>query len=527
MTTETSSAPLTAGAKCNADLVSLIKSRHSLIWIVSREEARVEAALLDVAKAANYDLAYWDNPGAMVDAKGQPKGGRELIDPQELLRQIDRDPARRIYVLRDFHAWLDPVTRRQLRSLSRKLQAVPLAEARAIVILSPVNEVPPELAGHVVVVDYPLPDRAEIAKQLDLVLANLPKGLTPEDVAPNGTKAAAVDAAVGLAMQEAMNSFSRSLVVTQRIAPEVIATDKKRIIAREKVLTWIDPDPRGLDAIGGLDLFKADLLRLKVALSPKARAYGLDPLRGVLLVGVPGSGKSLAAKCIPTAFGIPLLRLDMGALRSKYVGDSEANIRKALAVADTIAPCCVWIDEIEKALAGASGPAGDGGVASDALGVLLNWMQERQGSVFCVATANDVSNLPPELLRKGRFDDVYWVDLPTMAERVQILGATLRPHRAHVAEGVDLAAVATECNEFTGAEVASVVPVALREGFADGERAITTADLVSAAKLVVPLARTAADKIQRLRTWAKGKARPASSPDATETTNDGVRAVEM
>ena len=210
---------------------------------------------------------------------------------------------------------------------------------------------------------------------------------------------------------------------------------------------------------------------------------------------------------------MPLLRLDLGALKSKWVGESEGNIRKALKVAETVAPCVLWLDEIEKALAGATQGAADGGVSSDALGAVLSWMQDRAGSVFVVATANDVTALPPELLRKGRFDEVFFTDLPSAAERGAILTAALRQHGR--AELVDVAAVGAAAVDFTGAEIAALVPDALFAAFADGEREITTADLCAAVAVTVPLARTAPEKIAALRTWAKGRARPASITTTT------------
>jgi SpoVK/Ycf46/Vps4 family AAA+-type ATPase len=203
----------------------------------------------------------------------------------------------------------------------------------------------------------------------------------------------------------------------------------------------------------------------------------------------------------------------MGALRSKYVGESEANIRKALQVAEAVSPCILWLDEIEKALAGATGAQGDGGVSADALGAVLSWMQERAGAVFVVATANDVRALPPELLRKGRFDELFFVDLPTTEERAAIVDASLRQfNRAGAKVNEDTVAKATA--GFTGAELAALVPDALFAAFADGERDITTADLLTAAGTVVPLSKTAGDKLDALRAWAKGRARAASTPEA-------------
>jgi len=497
---------MTPSQKTNADLTALLKARNTCIWIVTREEVRVERAIIEAAGAANFETKFWDCATGLTKSDGSPEIA-QLVDPQAILNRIRDDKTRGLYVLRDLHRWFDPIVLRGLRSLARGLQSAPRNEARAIIVLTPSSEVPPELAGHVTVIDYPLPARQEIADILDSVIAALPDELRLT-AAPNGTREAAIDAAVGLTAEEAANCYAKSLVTCRKIDPGQVASEKRRVIAREKVLTWYDPDPRGLDAVGGLDILKAWLASRRSAFGERARAYGLPAPKGCLLVGIPGCGKSLTAKAVATAWGMPLLRLDLGALKSKFVGESEGNIRKALAVAETVSPCILWLDEIEKALAGATGPQGDGGVSADALGAVLSWMQERQGSVFVVATANDVRNLPPELLRKGRFDELFFVDLPTEDERCAILSASLdqvkQPHQ------IGLTTVARATQNFTGAEIAAIVPDAMFAAFADGERGITTEDLVRAALAVVPLAETAKDKIEELRAWAKGRARYAS-----------------
>ncbi len=242
--------------------------------------------------------------------------------------------------------------------------------------------------------------------------------------------------------------------------------------------------------------------------------------------------KSLTAKAVATAWGVPLLRLDLGALKSKYVGESEGNLRRALRVVEAIGRCVVWIDEIEKALAGATQGAADGGVSSDALGAILTWLSERTGESFIIATANDASVLPPELMR--RFDVTWWVDLPNYIERYQIMRVALQSHgRSEFAARGDAQAEAdweaiTEATEgFTGAEIAGLVPDALFTGFADGIREITAADLLKAARSVVPLSKTAAEKIDRLRAWATGRARPATTPESDGEVSSSTRQLDF
>lgn len=515
----------TKNDRARDDLSALLRSRVTLIWCVTVEEPRVEGQILDAAKAASYPALLWDcdkgltePDGTSIDANG---------DPSRILATIRERTARAVYVLRDLHPWLDGATVRKLKNLARDLQGSPSDTARTVIVLTSESKVPPELSDLATVIDWPLPERPELAAILDRAVGVLPekdKNGNPLREAVrsdlvNGRRDAAIDAATGLTGQGAGNSYAKSLVTTKRIDPAQVSGEKKRVVSREKVLTVYDPDPRGLDAIGGLEVLKSWLTTRKAALSQRARAFGLPAPKGVLLVGHSGTGKSLTAKAVASAWGLPLLRLDLGALKSKYVGESESNIRKALAVAETVAPCVVWLDEIEKALAGASGPAGDGGVASDALGTILSWMQERQGNVFVVATANDVRALPPELLRKGRFDEMFFVDLPTARERREILAASLRLYGRDPAQVGDLGIVEPHTRGFTGAEIAAIVPDALFTAFGEGERALTVADLVSAAASVVPLSKTQAEKVQGLRDWAKGRARPASLPEASEASS--------
>lgn len=522
----TESGPVSAGAKVAADVAALLRARNPLLWVVSREESRVERLIESAAASAAYQVAFWDCSSGISDIAGNPVlGGASVTDPGNLLDAIRNNRERRVWVLRDLPVWFrDPTILRGVRTLARTLPLAPRDQARALVILTPSGEVPPELAGHATVLDWPLPDRIEIGAILDSAIGALPEDMRVT-AAPNGTREAAIDAAIGLTAEEAQATYARSLVQSRTIDPAAVAGEKRRVIARERVLEWFDPLPGGLDAVGGLDALKAWLTLRRAAFGPRARAYGLPAPKGALLVGVPGCGKSLTAKAIATAWAMPLLRLDMGALKSKFVGDSETNIRKALSVAETVAPAVLWIDEIEKALAGASGPAGDGGVSADALGVVLSWMQERAGSVFVVATANDVSSLPPELLRKGRFDDVWFVDLPTAPERAEIVRAALRANGR--SEVVDVAPVVDATVDFTGAEIAALVPDALYAAFADNERPIATGDLVNAARSTVPLAKTAAERIKALREWASARARPASVAVTATRSDNGARALDL
>ena len=520
--------------KTASDVVALLRARNPLLWIVSREEARVERYIVEAAAACGYQCRAWDVargftnnlPGGAnrIDANfASPDAALTFIDPNRNKQQ------RTVWIMRDLPQWLQgPIgatTLRQLRNLARDLPSVARDYAQAIVILTPSSDVPPELANHATVIDWPMPDRSEIEAVLDAAIDALPDDLKAT-AAPNGARDQAIDAAIGLSGEEAAACYAKSLVQLRRIDPVLVGAEKKRVVAREKVLEWFDPLPGGLDAVGGLENLKIWLQVRRSAYSPQARAYGLPAPKGCVLVGVQGCGKSLTAKAIATAWGIPLLRLDMGALKSKYVGESEGNLRRALRVIDAIGRCVVWIDEIEKAMQGATSGSADGGVSADALGAILSWMQERQGEAFVVATSNDVEGLPPELLRKGRFDEIWFIDAPTLIERKQIMAASLRQYKRDPST-IDLDEIARATAGFTGSEIAQLVPEAMFAAFNDGERAVDTEDVLIAAATVVPLTVMAKEKITKLREWAKQRARYASTPEPEAVPTTEGRAVDF
>ena len=351
---------------------------------MTREEARVERYLMEAAAAAGYVPWTWDVAQGCADMTGKQAAlarrhrSRRHAGDDRRPRREQRE--RGVWIMRDLAPWLDgPIgmtTTRALRNLARMLPGVARDSAQAIVGAdAAARVVPEELAGHATVIEWPLPDREEIADVLDAAVEALPDEM---QIGANGARESAIDAAVGLTGEEAAACYARSLVQLRRIDPGLVAGEKRRVVARERVLEWIDALPGGLDAVGGLDVLKGWLGKRALAYSPAARAYGLPAPKGALLVGVSGTGKTLSAQAIATAWGIPLLKLDLGALKSKYVGDSEANIRKAFSVIEAIGRCVVLIDEIEKSLAGATQGAADGGVSADALGAILSWMSDRK-----------------------------------------------------------------------------------------------------------------------------------------------------
>jgi len=533
----------TKSQRVMADIKAALQARIAVIWVVTKEEPRAERYIAQAANAAAYQCRTWDIAQGPCDMSGKPLQLTQSNDPSEMLgvilnksRQTMRegDSDRNVWIMRDLPVWFDGMpgasVLRAVRNIALARPRMAQNTAQALVIISPSGKVPDELSDHATVIDWPLPDKAEISAILDAAIATNVNKLPELAQLTNGKRDAAIDAALGLSEADTQNAYSTSLVKCRTIDALLVASEKKRVISKERIMEWYDPIAGGLDSVGGLENLKSWLLTIADAWTDKARKYGLKPRKGCMLVGVPGCGKSLTAKAIATALGIPLIRLDLGALKSKLVGESEQNIRKAFRVIEAIGRCVVWLDEVEKALAGATDGSADGGVSADALGSVLTWMNERSGEAFVIATANDVSKLPPELMRKGRFDEIFFVDLPTTAERKQILQASLRTN-GRDADGLDLDRVASACFRdaaqfgFTGSEVAELVPSAMYAAYADNARAITTADLLAAAEQTVPLSKTSAERIAGLRQWAVGKARPATK--AEQVTAQQLSGVEI
>lgn len=533
------------------EFAAAVQSRCPLIVIKTREEQRVEPYLFESAGAADYETRFYDVAAGFTDLAGKViMGDRGQGNVDEALDAIRENRSRVVWVMRDMMPWLAPplgmITLRKLRNLARWLPSQVSDQAQTIVLITSSGDIPPELANSVTVIDWPLPDRSEIGQLLDEAVAPVLEAdpdmrKDPADFrkvqtatrksVTGANRDYAIDAAIGLTGEEAQACFARSLVLSKRIDTVAIAEEKKRVISRGGIVEWFDPPVDGFGAVGGLENVKDDALRVSLAFSPEAKAYGVQAPKGALLVGIAGCGKSLIAKCIAAEWGVPLLRLDLGALKSKFVGESEANLRKTLKMIEAIGRCVVWLDEIEKALAGSTGEAGDGGVSADALGTILSWMQDRTGEAYVIATANDAMKLPPELMRKGRFDKIWWVDLPNRTERAQIVAAALRSvgRDAATMPDMDLDAIALATGDgnggplFTGAEVASLVTDALPIGFADSKREITTADLLTVAGEVVPLAKTQEPKIKSLREEWVGRAKLAAKPDTELVTVSRAR----
>lgn len=406
-------------------------------------------------------------------------------------------------ILPDFGRYMeDAPTLRALRDTIESYRESDVPQC--VVLIAPSIKLPAEIEKYGAIVDLPLPDRSEIAEII------VRAGAEPSE--------AAIVALIGLTETEIENAISKSLEVTGKLDPRVMHTEKKEIVRKSGILDFIDTSTTP-DAIGGLAGMKGWLEARKDASSERARAFGLPTPKGVVILGPPGTGKSLTATMVGSLRQIPTVRMDMGRIYGGIVGSSEENMRRAIKTVEAIAPCVLWIDEIEKGIAGGGG---DSGTSSRVLGTLLTWFQEKTADVFVVATANDVSKLPPELLRKGRFDEIFFVDLPNASEREDIFRVCLRRVRPNI-ETFDFAMMAERTDTYTGAEIRAIVEEAMFNAFAEGGD-IETRHCLDAVPTVVPLARSMARQIDDLREWAKGRTRPANGVAVrSPTTTNGKK----
>ncbi|MFN6344207.1 MAG: AAA family ATPase [Cyanobium sp.] len=478
----------------------LIRSRTPILWIRSLEEERVESLLEQAARRlGNRPLLRWD----FVDGlRGAPnREGEAARNPMAALAALDPLPTGQeaILLLRDFHRYCeDAGVCRRLRNLAGTLRQ----SARTLVITAPNWQLPAELDDSVTVLELPLPDAQEISQLLSSIAQACGEPLEPAVLDQLS------DACHGLSAQRVRQLAARALARRGRLSADDLAEvleEKRQAIAKTELLEYCPTEATPAD-IGGLDALKHWLEQRRLAFSEEARRYGLPLPRGVLLVGPQGTGKSLTAKAIAHSWGMPLLRLDVGRLFAGLVGASEARTREMIQRAEAMAPCVLWIDEIDKGFGGDS--RSDGGTSQRVLGTVLTWMAEKTSAVFVVATANAVERLPGELLRKGRFDEIFLLDLPSADERRAILDLQLRRRRPEHQLPLDVLVDRTA--GFSGAELEQTVIEAMHLAFAE-DRDFSEADLVAAASQVVPLSRTAREQLEQLQAWARGgRARPAS-----------------
>jgi SpoVK/Ycf46/Vps4 family AAA+-type ATPase len=496
------------------ELDTLVRARYPLVWLVTSEEQRLETLLGELATRHGKALVGWSVTRGfrrLGGARTRPPP-EELREPVAALQAIEKLTDSSLVVLEDFHAFLgDPAVVRALRDLAHALKST----YTTVLILSPALTIPPELEKEITVLDVPLPTARDLLALLkEIVMVVRQDGKAQVDLTTNDAEQL-VRAALGLTLSEAENAFAKAIASDGRLSREdvkLVLEEKRQVIRKSGLLEYFAPD-LSLSGVGGLELLKGWLTRRGNAFSEAACRFGLPEPKGLLLLGVQGCGKSLTAKAIAATWRMPLLRLDMGRIFSGLVGSSEENLRKAIHVAESVAPVVLWIDEIEKGLSGvASSGSVDGGVTARVFGTLLTWLQEKTAPVFVVATANRIDMLPPELLRKGRFDEIFFIDLPAAAERQEILRIHVAARHRDPAR-FDLAGLAVKAAGFSGSELEQLVVAGLHDAFAEGGE-LEQRHLDRAVAEARPLSITMGEEIGRLRDWAATRTRPASATSA-------------
>lgn len=492
-----------------AQFTNLLKANTKLIQIISYETHRVHGLLVETSRILNRDLYIWNR----ID--GIKKWNNEIGRFEEIEIDSDsQDPdssivfykekSNLILLLEDFYPDLTEDKPRKIREF-RNI-ALENTINKTIVLSQPFAQLPTELEKDVHIIEMPYPDYNDITAIYKNVKNKY--NINQSDEPDNKL----IEAALGLTIMEAEKAFSLAYIENHSLtASEVplIIKEKENIIKKSGYLEYYHPK-EAMEDVGGLNNLKDWLKKRERGFNKDAKNFGLTAPRGILLLGIPGTGKSLTAKAIGNLWNFPLLRLDMGKIFGGIVGESEKNMRESLNIAEAIAPCILWIDEIEKGMSGiSSSGASDGGTTSRVLGTFLTWMQEKDKPVFVVATANDISQLPPELLRKGRVDEIFFVDLPNEEERKDIIKIHLKKKKRK-SEKFNIAHLAQSSKGYSGAELEEVIKEALFQAY-DEEKEITDHHILEAISKTFPLSKTMYETIQKMRIWAKSRAVTASS----------------
>jgi len=497
-------------------LHNMLKAYYPVFYITSFEYDRTKQKIRGIAKSFDSCNIYEWNcvDGLRLREKDSYKYIENKENQDELLQyilDIDNKSIKDIFILEDFNEYIeDSKVKHLLRVIAEKARFT----NTHVLIISAIYKLPVELEKYITLIDIPLPDRADLEVTLSQVEKDKKLSL------PVHLRNKLVDAALGMTTIEADLAFCLSAVKDNfnENSPFTVASEKEQIIKKSGLLEYFQKNET-LKDIGGLDVLKDWLKKRQVAYDLPAKQWGLSEPKGLLLLGVPGCGKSLTAKCIASMWNMPLLRLDIGKVYQGLVGSSEDNMRRAISTAEAVAPCVLWIDEIEKGLSGTkSSGSTDGGVTSRIFSTILTWMQEKTKPVFVVATANDIRQLPPELLRKGRFDEIFFVDLPTEDERQNIFKIHLEK-KNQKSEFFALTQIGKESEGFNGAEIEECIKESMFAAFIENPQApkLQTKHIIAAIKSTFPLSRTMETEILFLRNWSKTRAKQASSIPVIET----------
>ena len=498
------------------EIETLIRARYPILYVVSGEESRVQSTIVAIAQGRQKKVFEWSYTTGLVPAgtsiQSQKNRSAATRDPLAALDQVIDQVEPAIFIFKDFHPFL---TKNNF-AVIRKLKEIALHlknSYKTIVLIAPMMEIPPELDKEITVLAYPLPTREELGVLLDRIVEDMKQFPQVKIELDAKGRDRLLSAALGLTLNEAENVFAKIVVKDERLSSEDVNdvfAEKQQIIRKSGLLEYYATN-ESFTNVGGMSILKDWLEKRSIAFGEEARTFGLPPPKGILILGVQGCGKSLCAKAVSSLWQLPLLRFDMGRMFGSLVGSSEENVRKAIAVAESVAPAILWVDEIDKAFAGSQGSgSSDGGTTARVFGTFLTWLSEKTAPVFVVATANDISQLPPELLRKGRLDEIFFVDLPIEAERVQIFSIHLNK-RGRDPGAFRVAELVKASKEFSGAEIEQAIISSLYDAFY-AKKDLTTDHILEALGQTVPLSKTMDEQLSRLRTWADGRARHASLP---------------
>lgn len=502
----------------------LIRARYPIMWIETHEERRAVHILNEIAtKPADSKefkvLWVWSSTSGICTVDGK-QASENTSDPQDALEAIHTVKQPVLAVFKDLHRYIEhDMVCRKLRDLHEYLKDT----QKSIVILAPIVRIPIELQKSVTVVSLPLPGKDDLDEILESVLNGLEDmgrqgnekaqetlQTLQEWLEVNGNRETLLSAGLGLTLDEFEDVLTKSIAMTHSLDTEVIVAEKEQIIRKSGILEFYTSLAEMQD-VGGLQVLKDWITKRRLAFSNKAREFGLKTPKGVFLAGAPGTGKSLTAKVLAKYMQMPLLRLDVSRIFASHVGESEQNISSALKIAEAVAPSILFIDEVEKALAGvqSSGQL-DSGVTARVFGTMLTWMQDHEAPVFVVATSNNPIALPPEFMRAGRFDEVFYVDLPSEDERMEIFEIHLRKvHRNP--EDFDVTYFARASDGFSGAEIEAAIQDALHKAFF-AQKEVTNEDISEAVLKLIPLSKKRKGEIDALRKWGEANAVNASIP---------------
>jgi hypothetical protein len=510
-----------------SDLTDYVKSGHALLHVDTFEKDRAIKDIAAVAETTGKKMLIWSVARGWINDRGKNPNNLKETDPvEDHIRVIKEFDDNTICVLRDFGVYLQHDTYPNadvVISWLDELRRVIASVGQTIIFVGPDFKVPKPLLHDITRIDFNLPDNEQIVERIDFVCSSVEtsdgKKMEPsKDVLPQ-----IMDACRGMTSQQTVDRVALALTKHKDLTEDAVQTiikEKAGIIRASGLLTYIEPPSGGLATVGGYDALKQHVMLDKPCFTESAREFGIEFPRGLMLVGIPGCGKTLLSLAIASELGLPLISMDVGNLMDKWVGESEGNMREAIKMLESISPCVLQLDEIEKGF-GDSGDSGSG-ASRRVFGTFIKWLNDRQSPVYIVATANQVISLPPEFCRKGRFDEIYGLDLPGIDERAEIFSIHISK-RGREPGNYSITQLAIETEGYTGADIEQIVKLGLKKSFADGVELDTT-HLRSCIKDIIPLSKTEADRISHTREWCKNHAKPANPQNdkRTKTTNRKV-----